>query len=102
MYFLFLFKFKFLILNLSLLRYFSPTNYVSGPPSYPEDSGYVSGIFHLSANDYVGVRPYISEGQRARQFVANQGSGSYFGMYLLTPDLDGRVAALGECAHARF
>ena len=64
----------------------------------PEDSGYVGGIFYLSANDRVGVRPLtVSGGQQARRFVANQPTGSYFGMFMLQLDPIAPVATMGAC-----
>lgn len=64
----------------------------------PEDSGYISGIFYLSANDRVGVRPLsVSGGQQARRFVADQPTGSYFGMFMLQLDHDAPVATFGAC-----
>ena len=51
----------------------------------PMDSGYTGGVFYLSTNDLVGVRP-ISESGRAMSFVGNQGAYAYFGMFLLSAD----------------
>ncbi|XP_072034613.1 uncharacterized protein [Amphiura filiformis] len=83
---------------LNSIRLQMDPNSPSGVPQYPEDSGYVGAVFHLSANDYVGVRPLMTGGQRARQFVANQGTGCYFGMFLLLSDSDSPIMQ-GACGH---
>ncbi|XP_072016540.1 uncharacterized protein [Amphiura filiformis] len=71
--------------------------YGNGKTLSPDDSGYAGGIFYLSTNDLVGVRPLQHSGRFTDRYVADQGTGTYFGMFLLSADTTARVERQRNC-----
>ncbi|XP_072033390.1 uncharacterized protein [Amphiura filiformis] len=71
-------------------------------PNYPKDSGYTAGVFYLSTNDYIGVRPLSDATTRLIYRYANLPedalmTGSSFGAFMLASDPHSRLAEMREC-----